>query len=61
MNSSAFFPVSKTFNALSGDVQWLSQLMQGEGYGRIHSVFERVVNLEQEGALFTLAGRSCDR
>ena len=44
------------FSALSGDAVWLARLRDGGFRGRVHSVFERIVNIQNEGAeLFTVA------
>jgi hypothetical protein len=44
------------FSALSGDAVWLAGLRDGGFRGRVHSVFERIVNMQSEGAeLFTIA------
>ena len=47
--------------ARSGDARFLRMLRDGSFQGRVHSAFERVVNLERAGGgLFTLAARDVD-
>jgi hypothetical protein len=47
--------------ALSADADLLGTLRAGRARGRVHSVFERVVNIEDDrGELFALASRDVD-
>lgn len=47
--------------ALSADARWLSALRQRDLCGRVHSVFDRVVNVQDDrGELFSLAARDVD-
>ena len=50
-----------TPRALSGDAQWLAVLREGDVRGRVHSVFDRVVNVRGDrGELFSIATRDVD-
>ena len=47
--------------AVSGDILWLRQLQTGTFSGRIHSVFERVINiLGNDGELYSLTTTALD-
>lgn len=47
--------------ALSADARWLSALRQRDLCGRVHSVFDRIVNVQDDrGEMFSLATRNVD-
>jgi hypothetical protein len=54
-------PAAARWFARSADAALLDRLAVVDWHGRVHSVFERTVNLESaDGAMMTLAARECD-